>query len=544
MEYYRSSSLRTALGAGNEVTLVGMAGPAAINARLEPVSSGAGLHAVHATAPGLQGMGFPAAYKAGAFHTACVKIRLGSASTVRLEVHGRATRMQKAVAVIAADGSILSQAEEVSGIESCLRADGTIDVRMSFVPFRSLIEWFYVFCADDRSVAAPDGGEPLFYAGAFSLFAEPLPSSLRCAAHLPARPAGGMLAACQNLLVLRNYVHLQVEMHKPGARLTGLDLACAYPVAHAQWWTWNPPAAVARKAPTAEGAMRLTARRPSAPVPSPALMDLLGPACAHEGHAITLLFADLPDFAGMSLEDSDKACQIVLHAHFDDGSSQTIDVLQHLQPQGDEDPWIQLVLHHLAAAKSAVEGPGTFLEAGARGVGSAHMRQLVCAAGWRYLGIDISAHSNVDIIADAHCMGPEITDGSITAVYSSEVIEHLISPLHFVLEANRVLAAGGLFIARAPSNWPLHAEPWDFWRFSQHCWQGLLNRSTGFEILESCEFGEASVVPSLPVWTGAIRMALSPAPLLTGVIGRKICTAKALSIGWSADLPSGRYDHA
>ena len=550
MQYYRSATSRNATGAGDDVTLVGMADPAAINARIDLGAGKADLHAVHAAAPGLQGVGFLTAYKAGALHTICVKIKFGSTSCVRLEVHGRATRMHKVVAVIAANGSIVSQAEEVSAIDSHPCLDGSIDVRMSFVPFRSLIEWFYVFCADDNNAAAPDADQPLFHAGLFRVFAEPLPSSFRSAAHLPARRVGDVLVACQNLLMLRNYAHLQIEIHKPGAKLTGLDLACAFPVAHAQWWAWNPPAEATCKAPIEEGAIRLTASRPNAPVSSPALMDLWGPAFAHEGYAITLLFADLPDFAGMNLEDAGKARQIVLHAHFNDDSSQTIDILRHLQPQEsaanrvDKDAWIQLVLHSLAAEKSTLEGCATLLEAGARGAGSAHIRELVCAAGWRYLGVDISPHSNVDVIADVHCMGPEIADGSITAVYSSEVMEHLLSPLHFVIEANRVLAVGGLFIARAPSTWPLHAEPWDFWRFSRHAWQGFLNQSTGFEIIESCEFGEASIVPSLPVWTSAILMTTSPAPLFTGVIARKICTVEKLNIKWSANLATGGYDHA
>ena len=106
--------------------------------------------------------------------------------------------------------------------------------------------------------------------------------------------------------------------------------------------------------------------------------------------------------------------------------------------------------------------------------------------------MDISAHENVDVVGDAHDLGAAVADGSVAAVYSSEVMEHLVSPLHFVLEANRLLNEGGLFIARAPTTWPLHAEPWDFWRFSHHGWQGLLNAGTGFEILDICEFGEAS----------------------------------------------------
>ena len=123
-------------------------------------------------------------------------------------------------------------------------------------------------------------------------------------------------------------------------------------------------------------------------------------------------------------------------------------------------------------------------------------------------------------------------------------MEHLVSPLHFVLEANRVLAEGGIFVARAPTTWPLHAEPWDFWRFSQHGWQGLLNAGTGFEILDICEFGESSIVPMVPAWSGGVLMATSPAPLFTGVVARKIGPASRLDRPWSSALGWGQYDPA
>jgi SAM-dependent methyltransferase len=182
------------------------------------------------------------------------------------------------------------------------------------------------------------------------------------------------------------------------------------------------------------------------------------------------------------------------------------------------------------------------LEAGARGGASAQMRVRAAGRGWRYLGVDISADPNVDIVTDVHAMGPAVQDESVTVVYTSEVMEHLLSPPPFVAEAHRVLRDGGLFIARAPTTWPLHAEPWDFWRFSSHAWQGLLNETTGFEILEVCEFGEASIVPALPFWRGGSLMATYPAPLLTGVIARKL--PGSVARGRKAIMAPGRYDPA
>jgi hypothetical protein len=63
-------------------------------------------------------------------------------------------------------------------------------------------------------------------------------------------------------------------------------------------------------------------------VASPALIDLLGFDFAHEGHTTALLFAELLDFSRMNVGESDKACQIEILAHFDDGFSHAIDVLR------------------------------------------------------------------------------------------------------------------------------------------------------------------------------------------------------------------------
>ena len=71
-----------------------------------------------------------------------------------------------------------------------------------------------------------------------------------------------------------------------------------------------------------------------------------------------------------------------------------------------------------------------------------------------------------------------------------------------------------------------------------------MNKHTGFEILELCEFGEAAIVPFLPFWTGGILMSTSPAPLLTDVIARKISAAHREDLAGTPGLAAGRYDPA
>jgi len=45
------------------------------------------------------------------------------------------------------------------------------------------------------------------------------------------------------------------------------------------------------------------------------------------------------------------------------------------------------------------------------------------------------------------------------------------------------VGAIGFFVTH--QSYPIHDEPWDFWRYSDHAWQSILNQATGFEIIET-----------------------------------------------------------
>jgi SAM-dependent methyltransferase len=205
---------------------------------------------------------------------------------------------------------------------------------------------------------------------------------------------------------------------------------------------------------------------------------------------------------------------------------------------------ISLVDEHLAACLAAAEAKPVLLEVGAKGPASTLFRRKVEPT-WTYVGLDYLPDNNVDVVGDAHRLTNYFAPGSVDMVYSSEVMEHLLSPLRFVFEANRVLKLGGIFMARMPTIWPLHAEPWDYWRITQHGWTSLLNVNTGFEILERCEDGRASVVPHQPEpKSGVMLMSSAPAPMLTMVVARKIESIAQDSSGWSPGLSTGSYEHA
>jgi hypothetical protein len=111
-----------------------------------------------------------------------------------------------------------------------------------------------------------------------------------------------------------------------------------------------------------------------------------------------------------------------------------------------------------------------------------------------YVGLDITAGPNVTVVGDAHHLSRHVT-GEFDAVFSVSVFEHLVMPWMVALEMNKVLKDGGLAYIQSHQTWPLHDEPWDFWRFSGNAWAGLFNSHTGFEVLDSGQCLRAWIAP-------------------------------------------------
>ncbi len=157
-------------------------------------------------------------------------------------------------------------------------------------------------------------------------------------------------------------------------------------------------------------------------------------------------------------------------------------------PEGDAAHALSSQFQALLRARA----PGRLLEVGAR-ARSGHVRRGLAPAGWHYSGFDIMAGPNVDVVGDAHELSRHYAPGGFDAVMAFSVLEHLMMPWKFVLELNAVLKVGGIGLFTTHQCWPLHDEPWDFWRFSDRAWTALLNPATGFEIIEA-RMGEPAFV--------------------------------------------------
>lgn len=99
----------------------------------------------------------------------------------------------------------------------------------------------------------------------------------------------------------------------------------------------------------------------------------------------------------------------------------------------------------------------------------------------KYIGIDLPENS----IADIHIspLGKiELNDNSLDIVLSTQVLEHVESPMSYLLEAQRVLKKDGKLILSTHGYWMFHPDPTDYWRWTSTGLQKIVSEA-GFEII-------------------------------------------------------------
>ncbi len=103
---------------------------------------------------------------------------------------------------------------------------------------------------------------------------------------------------------------------------------------------------------------------------------------------------------------------------------------------------------------------------------------------------DVHNQFNPDYIFDGHFI--PFSDSTFDMVLAAQVIEHTINPWMFCSEIQRVTKAGGIIQIEAPHNFPYHAEPYDFFRFT---YTGLRSLFPKCEVLKTgVTEGSASLV--------------------------------------------------
>jgi SAM-dependent methyltransferase len=137
-------------------------------------------------------------------------------------------------------------------------------------------------------------------------------------------------------------------------------------------------------------------------------------------------------------------------------------------------PILEFVTHAAAALASG----SRVLDAGA---GDAPYRELFSHCEYVTADWPESVHAGgkaADILASLDDL--PVAEAVFDAVISTQVLEHVRAPSVVLNELHRVLRVEGTLWLTAPLVWPLHEEPYDFFRYTEYGLRHLLEEA-GFE---------------------------------------------------------------
>jgi SAM-dependent methyltransferase len=109
----------------------------------------------------------------------------------------------------------------------------------------------------------------------------------------------------------------------------------------------------------------------------------------------------------------------------------------------------------------------------------------------RYVGLDLAGSPDVgaarlDVIGRAEQL--PVRGASVDTVLAISMLNRLPEPLRMLEEAHRVLRPGGILIIEFEQMAPVYRPPHDYWRFTRHGADWLLDRA-GFELVERTAIG-------------------------------------------------------
>jgi SAM-dependent methyltransferase len=171
-----------------------------------------------------------------------------------------------------------------------------------------------------------------------------------------------------------------------------------------------------------------------------------------------------------------------------------------------------------AMIEDAVDAFARSLASGARvlDAGAGEGRFRACFHAQRYCGVDLAVgdarwdYSRLDALADLSAL--PFPDATFDAALNVVTLEHLRQPGRALAELGRVLKPGGRLLLVAPQEWEVHQAPHDFFRYTRHGLEYLLE-CAGFEVVEMEPAGGLFRLLGRRA-LGAARLAWPLAPLL------------------------------
>jgi len=327
--------------------------------------------------------------------------------------------------------------------------------------------------------------------------------------------------ALDTLLPLHDTLTVRFGVAHPSKQVSRVDLLTVRPslaaVHHGSVSNWRAQAAEATSTYAEQLGMTQSAivHSSDGPVGSAGLLATGRVDWAWNGHTITAVFEDTVSVRDLTLADAENIVQCSLVVTWSDETTTLVD-LRH-----DNIEKFMTTVRPLRRQwfTAQAERGGRVLEIGGRGSNAAFHRSVLATCD--YVSMDIVAGPNVDFVGDAHDLLATFEPESFDAVLADQVFEHLHAPWKAAIEINRILKVGGSVYICAPSAFPLHAEPWDFFRFSDHSWHSLFNASTGFEI-EQTELAQPMLITPRVAASPFIMVNTGRSYMMSSVVATKI----------------------
>jgi SAM-dependent methyltransferase len=143
------------------------------------------------------------------------------------------------------------------------------------------------------------------------------------------------------------------------------------------------------------------------------------------------------------------------------------------------DSMAQFRREHLEARRSE---PLVIVDVGSQDFSGSY-RKLFAFSPWRYIGVDLAAGQNVDLVLRDPYHWRELRSESADVVVCGQTFEHTEFFWETMLEIARILKPRALCCIIAPSSGPEHRYPRDCWRFFPDGFSAVA-RYAGLEIVE------------------------------------------------------------
>jgi SAM-dependent methyltransferase len=153
-----------------------------------------------------------------------------------------------------------------------------------------------------------------------------------------------------------------------------------------------------------------------------------------------------------------------------------------------------------------------------------------------YLRMDPIAAPGIDIVGSAYEI--PFPEDSFDSVVSTQVFEHLADPIKAATEIRRVLRKGGCVLVTIPQVAPLHDEPGDYFRYTNHGLQALFG---DFELIEMKRCGNyRATIAELHICYWCDTWKLHDRPFIGRIAGKLISWYGRYMLWRDTDSPASQ----